>query len=124
MGYERFDRLCKKFGTTAFQVAKETGVTTATLSSWKKGRYTPKADKLQKLADYFGVPLTYFTAPDDVEESEHQTEYYIDTETAALAQKLMTDPNYRILFDAAQDSRPEDMLMVADLLRRFKEERR
>ncbi|MBQ9065245.1 MAG: helix-turn-helix transcriptional regulator, partial [Blautia sp.] len=29
----------------------------ATLSSWKSGKYTPKIDKLKKLADYFGVPI-------------------------------------------------------------------
>ena len=24
---------------------------------WKSGKYTPKVDKLQKIADYFKVPL-------------------------------------------------------------------
>lgn len=57
-----FDRLCKEKGVTAYQVAKETGVSTATLSSWKVGRYTPKAEKIKKLADYFGVPPEYFHA--------------------------------------------------------------
>ena len=42
--------------------SKETGVSTATLSSWKAGDYVPKIDKLQKIADYFGVPVTYFLA--------------------------------------------------------------
>ena len=36
---------------------KKTGVSTSTLTNWKYGRYTPKTDKLKKLADYFGVPL-------------------------------------------------------------------
>ena len=62
MGYEVFDRLCKEKGVTAYQVAKETGVSTATLSSWKVGRYTPKAEKIKKLADYFGVSPEYFHA--------------------------------------------------------------
>ena len=48
-------------GITAYKVAKETGISTATLSSWKKGRYTPKKEKLQKIADYFGVRLEYLT---------------------------------------------------------------
>lgn len=59
MGYEVFDNLCKERGVTPYQVSKETGVSTATLSSWKKGRYTPKDEKLQKIADYFGVPVEY-----------------------------------------------------------------
>lgn len=119
MSYEKFDRLCRERHVTPYQVAKETDVSTATLSSWKKGRYTPKADKLQKIADYFNVSLSYFT----VQESE-QPEYYIDPETAELAQMFLTDPDYRLLFEAARGSRPEDVRMVADMLRRFKEARR
>jgi len=30
-----------------------------TLSQWKNGRSTPKVDKLQKIADYFGVTIDY-----------------------------------------------------------------
>lgn len=57
--YEYFQELLDKYGVTAYKVAKETGVTTTTLTNWKKGKYTPKPDKLQKIADYFGVPLSY-----------------------------------------------------------------
>ena len=49
----------KERGITAYKVAQDTGITTATLSSWKKGRYTPKREKLQKIADYFGVTVDY-----------------------------------------------------------------
>ena len=69
MGYETFERLCNEKGVTPYRVAKDTGVTTATLSSWKSGRYTPKADKLQKLADYFGVGVEVFFE-DDVQTSQ------------------------------------------------------
>lgn len=57
--YEIFEQLLKEHGVTAYRVAKETGVTTATLTSWKKGVYTPKQEKLQKIADYFGVTVDY-----------------------------------------------------------------
>lgn len=58
--YEKFADLLAKTNKTAYQVAKDTGVSTATLSSWKKGEYTPKVDKLKVLADYFGVDINYF----------------------------------------------------------------
>ena len=57
--YEIFERLCKEKGVTAYRVCKETGLTTATISNWKAGRYTPKQEKMQKIADYFGVSLVY-----------------------------------------------------------------
>ncbi len=58
--YKKFVELLNETGKTAYQVAKDTGVSTATLSSWKCGRYSPKVDKLKKLANYFGVPINYF----------------------------------------------------------------
>ncbi len=57
--YEIFAQLCKQHGVTPYKVSKETGVSQPTLSEWKKGTYTPKQDKLQKIADYFGVTLDY-----------------------------------------------------------------
>lgn len=58
--YKKFEALLKVHGETAYQVSKRTGISTATLSEWKKGTYTPKIDKLQKIAEHFDVPVTYF----------------------------------------------------------------
>ena len=65
--YEKFEELLKKNNVTAYRVAKETGETTATLTSWKQGKYTPKMEKLQKIADYFGVTTEYFTGEEKKE---------------------------------------------------------
>ena len=72
--YEKFEELLKKNGVTAYRVAKDTGVTTATLTSWKQGKYTPKREKLQKIADYFGVSVDYFT-----DEEKRENKYDITT---------------------------------------------
>lgn len=57
--YEIFVQLLEKYNLTPYKVAKETGVSQSTLSDWKRGVSTPKQDKLQKLADYFGVTVDY-----------------------------------------------------------------
>ena len=57
--YEYFEALLTKYGVTTYQVAKATGISTASFSGWKKGKWNFKNDKLQKIADYFGVPLSY-----------------------------------------------------------------
>lgn len=57
--YEIFEQLCEKFSVTPYRVCKETGLTTATISNWKAGRYVPKQDKLQKIANYFSVSIEY-----------------------------------------------------------------
>lgn len=58
--YERFVELLEKSNKTAYRVAKDTGMNACVFSDWKSGKSKPKVDKLQKLADYFGVPLDYF----------------------------------------------------------------
>lgn len=57
--YEIFEKLCEEKGITPYRVCKETGITTATISNWKAGRYTPKQDKLQKIAEFLGVTIEY-----------------------------------------------------------------
>ena len=58
--YEKYVQLRDERGLTDYAVAKATGLSTATMSNWKAGLYTPKVDKIKKLADYFGVPIEYF----------------------------------------------------------------
>ena len=58
--YEKFEKLLIERNTTAYQVSKETGVATSTLTEWKKGTYKPKIDKISLIAKYFGVPIEYF----------------------------------------------------------------
>ena len=58
--YQRYAELRNKRGVTDYEVAKNTGISTSTLTNWKYGRYNPKFDKLMALAKYFGVPVEYF----------------------------------------------------------------
>lgn len=67
--YEIFSTLLQKNGVTSYKVSKETGVSQSTLSDWKRGLSTPKLDKLQKIADYFGVTVNYLMTGEDSIES-------------------------------------------------------
>lgn len=58
--YKKYAELRDKIGVTDYEVAKQTGISTSTLTNWKYGRYKPKFDKLLILAKYFGVPVEYF----------------------------------------------------------------
>lgn len=59
MDYKKFDALLKKHNTTVYKVSKATGIAPSTFSDWKSGRSSPKADKLKKIADHFGVGVEY-----------------------------------------------------------------
>lgn len=58
--YQKYEKLRNDKGVTDYEVAKQTGISTATLSEWKKGTYQPKIDKIMILAEYFGISVTYF----------------------------------------------------------------
>lgn len=56
--YNTYARLRDKNHMTDYSVAKATGISTVTLSAWKAGRYTPKIDKLLRIAKLFNVAVT------------------------------------------------------------------
>lgn len=57
--YERYCELRDKLNYKDADVAKGANITKSTFSDWKAGRYVPKQEKLQKIADYFGVSVEY-----------------------------------------------------------------
>ena len=58
--YKKYLELRDRKGVTDYRVSVETGITKSTFTDWKNGRSKPKFDKLLILANYFGVPVTYF----------------------------------------------------------------
>ncbi|WP_127058834.1 helix-turn-helix domain-containing protein [Veillonella ratti] len=113
--YERFEQLLKENNVTPYRVSKETGIPTATLSSWKKGTYTPKNDKLQLIADYFNVSLEWLIGNTDLREKIPTEGYYDDPEVAKLANEIKNDPELRLLLDAKRSLSKEDMESVINI---------
>lgn len=110
--YDKFEALLKERNVRAADVAKATGITTTTLSAWKKGRYEPKKDKIQLIADFFEVPITYFF--------DETPAYYYNEKTAELAEELANKPGLRVLFDASRGLSEDNLKMFADMIERFK----
>lgn len=88
--YEVFEQLLQKFGVTAYQVSKATGIHQSTLSNWKARRNLIRGDKAQKIADYFGVSVDYLMTGKEKEGGE---KYYLNDETAEMAQALFENRN-------------------------------
>ena len=57
MFYDEFIRVCENHSTTPAKVRKDLGISQSTMASWKSRGLTPKYETLQKLSDYFGVPI-------------------------------------------------------------------
>lgn len=81
--YKIFKKLLEINKVSVYKVSKDTGIPYSALSEWKAGRSTPKADKLQKIADYFHVSMEYLMSG-----KEHEN---YSVEEAALFTKVLKD---------------------------------
>lgn len=91
---------------------RDLGLSSATVSSWCTGKKLPRMDKIQALADYFGIEKS------DLLEEKKQDDYYLDPESRELAEFLHKNPRYKVLFDASRKVRPEDIEFVREMIER------
>ena len=116
----RLRQLRKKLGYTQEFVGKNIGVSKQTLYKYEMGIITNiPSDKIEALAKLYGVQPEYIMGWDS-STPEPSPSYYVDPETAELADRLKNQPGMRMLFDAAKDASPEDLEMVAAMIRKFK----
>ncbi len=100
--YEIFEHLLQIRGVSTYRVAKETGIPQQTFSKWKNGISTPKADKLQKIADYFGVTVEYLMGNDKTITKE-------DIELQNYLEELRTRPELKMLFSLTKNATKADV---------------
>ena len=82
---------------------------------YENGNREPNFETLELFADFFNVDMnTLF------EHNSQNISYYLNPETAKLAQAIHDDPDLRILLDASRDLEPEDIKFVVDLVKKLK----
>lgn len=87
----------------------------STFSEWVNGNAYPRIDKIEMMANYFGV-----SKADLVEDpSQKINEYYLDEETAEIAQELKDRPELKMLFSTSRKATKEDIEMTIDILNRL-----
>lgn len=98
-----------KKGLKDVDVARDLGFHSAFFSEWKRGKSTPKYDKLKLIADYFDVSVEYLKT------GKQPEGYYLNPETAAVAQEIYDNQELRLLFDAARDVTPEQLRILQQM---------
>lgn len=93
--YEIFLKLLNEKGVTAYKVGKATGIAGSTFTDWKSGRSVPKQEKLQKIADYFGVSLDYLMT---------------GKESALKMDSLYTDENSDFLIEVTNKAKDKEFV--------------
>ncbi len=111
--YEKIKILRKNRGWSQTELAQRVGYTDKSMiSKVEKGVVDIPRSQIIKFAEVFNI-----TASELIGET---SEGYYNDDALDVAQRLFEDKDMRILFDAAKDSRPEDLQMAADLLKRLK----
>lgn len=57
--HQRYCEVRDKLNYKDSDVSKGANITKSTFSDWKAGRYTPKQDKMQRIAEFLGVTTEY-----------------------------------------------------------------
>lgn len=68
--YEIFEALLKEKGLKSADVCRATGIKSPVFSEWKKGKSTPKQDKMIKIAKFLGVSVEYLMTGEETEREE------------------------------------------------------
>lgn len=100
---ENIQRLMDSRGIDRNTICADLGFKYTTFTDWVKGNTYPRIDKIEKMANYFGVPKSQLV------EKHVEDGYYSDAEAAEFAEYLRTRPGARMLFSAAKDITKEEM---------------
>ena len=107
---ERVRLLCKEKGIAVSRMEKDLG--------YGNGYFNPKklkaipSGRLQEIAEYLNVSVNELLGEGG--------KYYLNPETAEIAQRIYEDRELRALFDAARDASPEDLQTVHTMLKALK----
>lgn len=108
---ENIKNLRLKYKLSQKELADIAGVSDKAVSTWELGANEPRMGAIQKIADHFGILKS------DIIEDEESRPYYLDPETAELAQELKDNPDYRVLMDASRDLKPESLKEVMNFIK-------
>ena len=109
--YDTIKKLCKGHGITVTGLEKELGFARGSLC--KVDTNKPSMEKVQKIADYFNMSVSRLVEDSDEEGGET---YYLNDETAKMAQAIFENKELRALFDTARDASPEDLETAHNML--------
>ena len=109
MSLRDFAKLCGDISHTQID-SIERGVDPRTGKTVK-----PTVETLAKIAMGTGVSVAYLASLANDEEPDMM--YYTDPETAALAQELKDNPDYRALLDATKNLKPESVKEIMNFIK-------
>lgn len=113
---ENIKKIREQYGLTQAELGEIAGVSDKAVSTWENGTAEPRMGSIQKIAEHFHISKGSIV--DDTDQSSGQRGgYYVDDETAALAQEIYQDPDLRVLLKAKEDLSAEDLNVVINMIK-------
>lgn len=109
---ERIKLICKERGIPLSRLEKDCGFANGYIGQLKKGSLPD--DRLARVADYLGVSTEY------IQTGTESPTYYLNNETAEIAQWIFDNHDLRLLFESARGNSAENLRLAAQLLERMK----
>jgi transcriptional regulator with XRE-family HTH domain len=106
-------KLREKKGMTQKELANALNVTQTAITYWETGKREPNAEIIEKIANFFGVTPAYIMGWENTDEKK----YYLNEETAKLAQEMFEDEDMRSLFHMKRDMPPERFQAHIDFMK-------
>lgn len=103
--YEIYEWLCKKRGISPTRAAQDNGIKQQSVSAWKTRGSIPKAETVQRLADYFGVSVDYLLDSKPLPQKEitlsSGKKYFVNSRYQELTaiENFLREMGYAITFD-------------------------
>ena len=108
-----------KYDKTRQEMCDALGVKYTTFTDWVKGNSYPRIDKIEMMANYFGISKADLVEDhNDMQQSEMT--YYLNDETSQIAQEAFENPELRTLFHVARDIPPERLKAHIEFMKSLK----
>lgn len=116
---ERVKAICKERKIPISKMERDLGYANGYIGQLKKGVFP--ADRLQDISEYLGVSAEYLL---NGEEKKGGEKYYINEETARVAQEMFENKDLRALYDVQKDMNPEDLRALYNMALALKRKER
>ena len=113
--YERIQQLCKEKGVSVRQMEIDNGMIRGKASKWKM--YTPKADALLALSEYFGVSTDYILTGE--QDGISKERLHADPEIVELVNEVARIPEAKLFLSAIKDMPKEDLETITSLVKKM-----
>ena len=102
-------------GMSQMELARALKTSQAAITAWENGKRTPNLAAITRIAEFFRVPVSLFTAPDSAPDSDS---------VHSVSESIISNPKLRILFDRSKYLSEEDLDTVISVVNAISKERK